>query len=629
MDNDTKKFVQASFFCYTTFNMKRRNITIIVLVLVILSLALLYYTLRSPAVAYDISWVPVEQGELVQTVSETGTVTSDDVLAYGWEVSGRVSVIHKKIGDVVLKGDVIAELENGQQSSAVKEADATVAAAQAFLNRELAGHTPERVQESFSSIAQYEAALSQSKAELLKTQVTAQKAIDAAQQALRDAENDLQRLDVTHVSQITQSAYDDLRTTLQLTITKLNKALLEADLILGVDDKDVNDSFEYLLGASDVSTYTRAVRSYRNARATIRTLEPLVFSLTRNADSEILNAAARDVQDAGDLTQLMMLHVQQLLSASEGVFIDATQATLDGFKNSISTQQTAVATAEAALIDAVQAVESAKNSVVTTQIAYESSVLNFSHAQKQGDADTAVAQARVEADEARLVQVQAAHSNLVAPPRAVDVAALRADVARAVAARDRAIDTLEKTRLVAQADGVISRLEVAVGENVTAQMEIVMLISDTLFVDVDISESDIAKVHIGDSVTVTLDAFGDERVFTGTVRAVEPGETEISGVIYYNTDIAFDKNGVEGVKAGMTANIIIYTDNRSDALFVPSRAVLGQNGRRFVRVLLDETKGKFEERDVTVGLRGDDGKIEILSGVRANEPVITFLRERE
>jgi multidrug efflux pump subunit AcrA (membrane-fusion protein) len=80
----------------------------------------------------------------------------------------------------------------------------------------------------------------------------------------------------------------------------------------------------------------------------------------------------------------------------------------------------------------------------------------------------------------------------------------------------------------------------------------------------------------------------------------------------------------------MTANISITTEEKQDALVIPGRAVIekenGQGGiRKYVRVL--KADGDMEEKRVEIGLRGDGGMVEVLSGVEEGEEVITYVKE--
>jgi len=73
----------------------------------------------------------------------------------------------------------------------------------------------------------------------------------------------------------------------------------------------------------------------------------------------------------------------------------------------------------------------------------------------------------------------------------------------------------------------------------------------------------------------------------------------------------------------MTANVTIITDFKENVLILPQRAVLERNGKKFVRVPEDST---FKEIEVQTGLRGSGGEIEIISGLKEGDKVITFIK---
>ena len=96
-------------------------------------------------------------------------------------------------------------------------------------------------------------------------------------------------------------------------------------------------------------------------------------------------------------------------------------------------------------------------------------------------------------------------------------------------------------------------------------------------------------------------------------------------MVYYKVTVALDPAEVV-VKSGMTANVDIITDRRTEALVIPRRGVITQDGRRYVRLLVD---GAPVEAEVSVGLVGDDGEVEITEGLEAGDEVIIFEREAE
>ena len=71
----------------------------------------------------------------------------------------------------------------------------------------------------------------------------------------------------------------------------------------------------------------------------------------------------------------------------------------------------------------------------------------------------------------------------------------------------------------------------------------------------------------------------------------------------------------------MFANVLIAAEPVSDVLAVPSEAVLRSGKRQTVFVAMGE--GRFEPRTVTTGVSDDEGFIQILSGLRMGEQVVT------
>jgi multidrug efflux pump subunit AcrA (membrane-fusion protein) len=75
----------------------------------------------------------------------------------------------------------------------------------------------------------------------------------------------------------------------------------------------------------------------------------------------------------------------------------------------------------------------------------------------------------------------------------------------------------------------------------------------------------------------------------------------------------------------MTADAEITTDVHHNVLTVPTRSVITEEGRSFVRIL--GLEGTLEERDVVTGLRGSEGTIEVREGLAEGEQVVVFVQE--
>ncbi|MBT4153445.1 MAG: efflux RND transporter periplasmic adaptor subunit [Candidatus Magasanikbacteria bacterium] len=580
----------------------------------------------------EYSSVTVERTNLSQVVSETGSVTAVLELFYGWETSGRVALVNTTTGALVKKGEVVAELENSQQQARLRESRSRLASAQAALNLILAGASEQERASSVATVDQARASYSQSLVDLEKVRTASNAAVETAQLAVKEAKLGLEN-DTNVDNRSLTSAYEDA-------ITDINDATVSAlDAVAAVSNmqysysalnqrnsdgnqlaKDKGRAVLLLVGVSDGGRWQAesilgkygGIRGEINALADSTEYDETIIDDLLNRTKEMLQAT----KSALDRTLTM-------LNSHNGSSTD---------KTTISTEVTSMNTEITSIVNAIQAIESSKlsqkSSDDTNDIAYERALNDFKSISTQASQDIAVAQAAVDVRKASLDQMQASHNAYIAPPRAVDTAALRADISRESANVEQFLRDLENTKLVALSDGVIADLSVDIGETVTANQGVLSINSEDVHIRVDISESDIIKVRLGNPVEITLDAFGDDRAFTGTVDSIEPAETEISGVVYYTADIVFEKSeeGLEFVRSGMTANIDIKTNNKDDVLVIPQRAVLKEDGRQFVRVLTDSATAEFAERDVMLGLRGTEGDVEVLSGLNEGDDVITFIK---
>jgi len=121
-----------------------------------------------------------------------------------------------------------------------------------------------------------------------------------------------------------------------------------------------------------------------------------------------------------------------------------------------------------------------------------------------------------------------------------------------------------------------------------------------------------------------LDAFGDDIKFGGTVTQIDPASTEVQDVVYYKVTVTLDDT-TQSIKPGMTANVVFSTDKRENVLSIPSRAVRS-NSAKYVKVLVNAKTGETKDVTVTLGLKADDGKVEILSGLNENDEIILGIK---
>lgn len=178
----------------------------------------------------------------------------------------------------------------------------------------------------------------------------------------------------------------------------------------------------------------------------------------------------------------------------------------------------------------------------------------------------------------------------------------------------------EETLLRAPFFGRVTSRTGSVGETVAAGSNIATLEGAGGFIaEADVPEADIAKIKVGDSAAVTLDAYGSGVSFMARISEIEQSEKIVEGVSTYKTTLAFIENDAR-LRSGMTANISIITAKISGALSVPIRALERSNGNYTATIVNDG--GARETREVAVGLRGSNGLVEIVSGLSEGERVL-------
>ena len=170
--------------------------------------------------------------------------------------------------------------------------------------------------------------------------------------------------------------------------------------------------------------------------------------------------------------------------------------------------------------------------------------------------------------------------------------------------------------------GVIGKVEAVKGETVSAGTPVITVISDKKFqIEAYVPEADIAKIKPGNPAKVTLDAYGSDSVFGASVISIDPGETIVEGVTSYKAIIEFSEED-DRVKSGMTANVDVVGDGKSGVVAVPQRAVITDDGRKFLNVLKE---GNITRVEVKTGFRGSDGYVEITEGLSEGEKVVVSI----
>jgi len=250
--------------------------------------------------------------------------------------------------------------------------------------------------------------------------------------------------------------------------------------------------------------------------------------------------------------------------------------------------------------------------------------------ERQDEAELAETSARLRLDQAR-EQVRQAQANLV-----------------------KAEDDLRKTTIYSPLSGRVIALNAEEGEVVVSgtmnnPASVIATIADLseVLAEVDVDETEIVYVSVGQEGVLNVDAVGD-RIYRG--RVVEVGSSGFSrpdqpDVTFFKTKLLF-LDPDDQLKPGMSVRAEIVTASHPDALVVPIQAVVErerEEGERVVgeaagaaarrdgaapgddvpvQVVYLFADGAAERRPVTTGI-SDPTHVEILAGVDEGERVVT------
>lgn len=176
-----------------------------------------------------------------------------------------------------------------------------------------------------------------------------------------------------------------------------------------------------------------------------------------------------------------------------------------------------------------------------------------------------------------------------------------------------------KAVAVAPFDGVITAKNLNAGELASAGQVVVTVESaDEMEVVADVPESDITKLAQDMEAVFSLDAFTDGRQVNARIVSVAPAAKVLEGVPTYEVVLAFQ--GAETLRPGMTANVTVKTAHKEGVLAIPRRAVFRTGGAYKVNIVGQDAMQA--EREVSLGVLGTDGYIEITKGLSEGETVV-------
>ncbi len=484
----------------------KKPIVYIPLIALILIVGFVY--IKSSKKTANFQFSPAEIGNVLETVSVTGTVSPVGKADLSFEKAGVISSINVAVGDAVKLGDPIASIDSASDAAALSSAQATLA----DMSRPLTSQ-------------EYAVA---------ETAV-----VNAKRDALNSAQDSFAKA---------QSAVVNYADTF---FTNPQSANPTISIRTPSDQSRININNERV-------AVSEALTNWSTELSTASTTDAKV--LISNAQNNIVVIKAF----INDLSNI----VNSLNPGNAGL----SQAVIDNDVTTINTS--------------LSIVNTASDSITQAETELATAVSNYNLKVSGNSADSIAAEA------AKVQQAQA---------------------------------SLAEDTIISPLDGIVTAVIPSVGEFASVGTTAFSVQSkDGYKIEAFVPEADIAKVSIGDTGSTTLDAYGSNTYFDVVVTAIDPAETVIEGVPTYKVTLLFAKPDSR-IRSGMTANLDIFTHERYNVLEIPYRAISITATSTTVN-LVNPDGVTYTSIPVVTGLKGSDGSIEVVSGLKVGDKVVTYIK---
>ncbi len=204
----------------------------------------------------------------------------------------------------------------------------------------------------------------------------------------------------------------------------------------------------------------------------------------------------------------------------------------------------------------------------------------------QSDYDAAIKRVKYEYDlevaQANLSKAMQDYEKYKDGPLAEELEAAKAKIAAVQA-------TINMQWIKAPFDGVVTYVvpqlgdQIAQGDSLSDSQAFRVDDLSTLYIDLDVAETDISRVAIGQDASITFDALRDKE-YHGKVSSVDMVGDTSSDVVNFTVTVEVT-DADDYVRPGMTAEVDLVTDQRTNALLIPNQAIRTQDGKTMVYVM--------------------------------------------
>jgi HlyD family secretion protein len=506
-----------------------KNHKIIWSISVIIIIVILYFVFRADKNTVTQYVVGIaEKGTLIENVTGSGQVYSENQTDIKSEVSGTITSIPVSIGQNIKRGQIIATIDSRE----------------AYLNLENA-------------------------------RIALAKITDPAKpRDINDAENNL------------NTAYTDA-------FNAMSNTFLDMPTIM-IGLKELLYNRDTYLSDQNINTFSDTAREYRNvtgisfdkANNHYNNLLQQYKSLNRLSSTSSIDKIINETLLLAKETSEALKNAQNTITFISVNYPDYSPTTASTAATNVVTWSTSINTNLGAISKAIASIDSSNNSLL----------------------------------------------NLEEGADSLDIRSQKLAV-------EQAEYNYSKYFIVAPFDGVVGRIPVNVHDTITSGTIVSTIISNKKFTNIPLNEVDAVKVSSGQKAKLTFDAI-DNLTISGSVLSVDQVGTANQGVITYNVKINFDEEEPR-IKAGMSVDADIITNEKTDILIVPSNAIKNQGRLEIINTIQDDTlldqiksqtnknktitvpSSKYTptQKEIVAGINNDTST-EIKSGIEEGELIV-------
>lgn len=359
------------------------------------------------------------------------------------------------------------------------------------------------------------------------------------------------------------------------------------------------------------------------------------------AQANLVSAQARLTTDQAGPTSATVASAKDSVKQAELQLATARQSLTDTKAQnalSISQANTAVKTAKATLAADKKTLPAGDPQLAKDAADVASATANLSSTKLKATLSLHQAQSQVNSAALGVTTARHNYALKIVPTTAAVIAADKA----AVASAQQALTTLQQNgaAITSPTAGTVTAVNIKVGQDVTGSSgssgsstgsgsststtttgQIQVMDLTKLQIAGQASETDIPKLKMGQSATVTASALGTDAV-VGKVCALSVVGTQISGVTSFGVTVCVD-GAHPALLVGMSATAAVVTSRADNAVLVPSLAVRTVGGQQVVSVLGADGKTQTNV-PVTVGI-SNGSQTQIVSGLSGSETVVETL----